>query len=290
MKTNRPFAIDRITPVIGAIITGIDLNSALNDAAVGALYEALVRHRVLIFPDQPLEPIAHQALAERFGQMDKPHPIYPHAEGAPRVTMLENDADRPPDTAEWHTDLTFYDEPPFASILRSIVIPETGGDTLWMSLSAAYEALSDGMKSDLSKVYAHHDMGSFRNDFVHPDGSHTLKDGMAKMGHALHPVVKDHPVTGEKLLYVNQGFTQEIVGVPKPESDRLLTYLFDHMNRPEFQMRLRWKPDTVVMWDNRATMHYACADYLPGYRKMHRVTVINDRRDAVRVQEQDAAE
>jgi len=267
-----------ITPVIGAMVSDIDLNADLADGAIDDIYEALVRHRVLVFANQPLEPVAHQALAARFGEIDKPHQIYPHAEGAPNVTMLENDEDRPPDTAEWHTDLTFYEDPPFASILRSVTVPEVGGDTLWMSLSAAFDALSNGMKADLEGLFAHHDMGSFRNNFVQPDGSHTVNEAMAEMGHALHPIVKDHPITGEKLLYVNSAYTQEIIGMTKGESDRLLAYLFNHMTQPEFQMRLRWTPNTVVMWDNRSTMHYACADYLPGYRKMHRVTVINDRR------------
>lgn len=269
-----------LTPVIGAVVTGIDLNADHPDGVVDALYAGLVEHGVLVFPDQPLEPGRHQALAQRFGTLDKPHPIYPHAKGAPNVTLLENDADRPPDTAEWHTDLTFYADPPFASILRSIVVPPVGGDTLWMSLSAAYDALPAGLKADLDGLHAHHDMGSFRNGYVASDGTHTLGDAMARMGHAVHPVVKPHPVTGRTLLYVNSGFTQEIIGVPKYESDRLLAYLFDHMTRPEFQMRLHWQPDTVVMWDNRATMHYACADYLPAYRKMHRVTVVDDRRAA----------
>jgi taurine dioxygenase len=271
-----------VTPAVGATVTGVDLNADLTDAAIDRLYAALVAHGVLVFPDQALAPDRHQAFAERFGALDKPHPIYPHAPGAPHVTLLENDAARPPDTAEWHTDLTFYADPPFASILCAVSVPPVGGDTLWMSLAAAYDTLPAGMKSDLEGLRAHHDMGSFRNGFVADDGTHTLSDAMQRMGHALHPVVRVHPVSGRRLLYVNSGFTQEIVGLPKYESDRLLAYLFDHMNRPEFQMRLRWRAGTVVMWDNRATMHYACADYLPAYRRMHRVTVIDDRRAARR--------
>ena len=157
--------------------------------------------------------------------------------------------------------------------------PNVGGDTLWASQVAAYDALPPDMKSQISGLSAVHDMGSFRNGFLAGDGGvEALDEAMARIGSALHPMVKHHPVTGRPYLYVNRTFTTLVAGMGKHDSDRLLHYLYDHLDRPEFQVRFRWRENSIAMWDNRVTQHYAVADYMPRHRCMHRVTLVKDRR------------
>lgn len=276
---NSDLRIDPVTPALGANITGIDLSQPTDSDTLDAIYQTLIDHLVIIFPEQTILPAAHLAFAESFGELDQPHHVYPQVPGFERIVLLENDADRPPDTNAWHTDLTYKQNPPFASILYAREVPVTGGDTLWASMYAAYDALPAGMKEQLTSLSAVHDMGSFRNQYVaRENGVQALNEAMAKVGSAVHPMVRNHPVTGRPFLYVNQSFTTHVVGMSSHESHRLLRYLFDHIDQPEFQFRLRWQAKTLVMWDNRVTQHYAVADYTPRYRLMHRVTVIDDRR------------
>ncbi len=276
---NSDLRIDALTPAIGANITAIDISQPIDGDTLDAIYQALIDHLVIIFPEQTILPAAHLAFAESFGELDQSHHVYPHVPGFERIVLLENDADRPPETNAWHTDLTFKQNPPFASILYARAVPVTGGDTLWASMYAAYDALPSGMKEQLAGLSAVHDMGSFRNQYLaRENGVQALNEAMAKVGSAVHPMVRNHPVTGRGFLFVNQSFTTHVVGMSSHESHRLLRYLFDHINQPEFQFRLRWQANSLVMWDNRVTQHYAVADYMPHYRLMHRVTVIDDRR------------
>ncbi len=276
---NSGLRIDALTPAIGANITAIDISQPIDGDTLDAIYQALIDHLVIIFPEQTILPAAHLAFAESFGELDQPHHVYPHVPGFERIVLLENDAERPPDTNAWHTDLTFKQNPPFASILYARAVPVTGGDTLWASMYAAYDALPSGMKEQLAGLSAVHDMGSFRNEYLaRENGIQALNEAMAKVGSAVHPMVRNHPVTGRGFLFVNQSFTTHVVGMSSHDSHRLLRYLFDHINQPEFQCRLRWQANSLVMWDNRVTQHYAVADYMPHYRLMHRVTVIDDRR------------
>ena len=270
--------IKQLTPAIGARITGVNLADPLSEAQLKAIYGALIDHKVIFLPGQSLSAESQLKFAETFGEIDKPHVVYPHVDGFQEVTLLEYDADRPPDTNAWHTDLTFYPNPPFASILHARVIPEIGGDTIWASMYAAWEALSAPMKMELENLEAIHDPGTFRNQFLGQDKNLVcLNNALKNAGSALHPVIQVHPVTGRKFLYVNQSFTNQIYGYSTTDSDRLLQYLYNHINQPEFQVRHRWTEGDVAMWDNRVTQHYAVADYVPQYRRMHRVTVVNDR-------------
>jgi taurine dioxygenase len=221
-------------------------------------------------------------LANSFGEIEPPHPVYPHVKGFPEIVLLENDSNNPPDTDVWHTDVTFKSDPAFASILYSKIIPPTGGDTLWCSLSAIYESLPNDMKKYLESLRAVHDMGDFRNNFINDDNiesAHKLNEGYKKFGNAVHSVIKKHPITNKKFLYINPGFTSQIVGMNMTDSNNLLSYLFNFMNKPEFQIRFRWSANTVAIWDNRCTMHYAIGDYMPHHRQMNRITVLNDKRD-----------
>lgn len=268
----------RLSPAIGAEVTGLSLGEI--DAGVAdEIYQALCKHLVLFFHGQNLSPAAQINFAKHFGELDVPHKIYPAVDGFGEIVKLENDAARPPDNDEWHTDLTYLPKPPFASILQAISIPKLGGDTLWASMVAAYEALPKAMQDELRGLKAVHDMGSFRN---HSLGANldvaNMNKKLQETGSAVHALVKTHPTTGAKYLYANQTFTRHVVGLTSAESDRLLQYLYNHINRPDFQVRLRWANGSVAMWDNRATQHYAVNDYSPAYRCMHRVTVVADRR------------
>lgn len=270
--------IDPITPKIGAEIHGVDLSKPLPESTIEAIYQILVDYLVIFFRDQDISPQAHLDFAQAFGELDQPHPIYPNVPSYEQIVLLENDADNPPDTDDWHTDLTFRQNPPFASILFAHTVPPSGGDTLWANMYEAYSTLPDYIKAGLADLEAVHDMGAFRNDYIAQGGVEALNAAMTKLGSAVHPVVKYHPITQRPYLYVNRSFTVHVLNMLVPESNRLLTYLLDHINNPSFQVRFRWRANSLAMWDNRVTQHYAVADYLPHRRRMHRITVLNDFR------------
>lgn len=273
------FSVQKITPAIGAEISGIDLNDPMDTATQDALYDVLMDNLVIFFRGQDITPERHLEFARSFGTIDKPHPVYAHYPGHENIVVLANDAGNPADTNEWHTDVTFQQEPPFASILVARDVPECGGDTLWASMYAAYDGLPASMKTLLEPMSAVHDMGSFRNNFaVGETSGDKILEAMPRFGTAIHRLVQTHPMTGRKFLFVNQGFTHSLVGVEGDESRRILAYLYDRIDRPEYQIRFRWTNGTVAMWDNRCTQHYAVSDYLPAHRCMNRVTVVNDRR------------
>ena len=277
----KEYTIRQLTPSLGAEITGIDLSNDLSNEQLNQIYDDLIKYNVIFFRDQKISPEKHIEIAKSFGTIEEPHPIYPHVEGFPEIVLLKNDKDNPPDTDEWHTDVTFKSDPPFASILYSKVIPPVGGDTLWCSLSKIYDALPDDLKKYLETLRAIHDMGDFRNNYMQEDdieSAKKLNKGFEEFGHAIHSVVKIHPVSKKKFLYVNPGFTSQIVGMSTPDSNSLLTYLFNMMSKPEFQIRFHWTPDTLAIWDNRWTMDYAIGDYMPHQRTMNRITISNDKR------------
>lgn len=278
----REYSLEQLTPTIGAEISNIDLSQDLSEEKLDQIYQDLIDYKVIFFRNQEISPKNHIALAKSFGEIEPPHPVYPHVRDFPEIVLLENDANNPPDTDEWHTDVTFKSDPAFASILYSKIIPPSGGDTLWCSLSAIYEALPSDTKKYLETLRAVHDMGSFRNNFIDDDNeksAQNVNEGFQKFGNAIHPMVKVHPISKNKLLYINPGFTSQIVGMNMTDSNNLLTYLFNFMNKPEFQIRFKWSANTIAIWDNRCTMHYAIGDYMPHHRQMNRITVLNDKRD-----------
>jgi len=279
MAQDSEVKISPVTPAIGAEISCIDLGQPLDQDTEDQLYDALMKHLVLFFRDQKLSPQAHFDFATSFGEPADPHPVYPNLPGFDRIVVLENDGDRPPDTASWHTDLTFNPEPPFMSVLHAIDVPEIGGDTLWSNMYAAYDNLPADIQALVSKLSAVHDMGTFRNDYLGDEADvDALNQAMTSVGSAVHEMAPVHPVTGKSLLFVNRAFTQQVIGSTKCESDRLLQFLFGHIDSPNYQVRFRWQKDSVAIWDNRTTQHFAVADYLPGYRRMHRVIIKTDRR------------
>ena len=270
--------IEAITPSIGAKISGLSLNKNLNDDICNQIYNALIKHQVVFFRDQDLSPESHLKLAKSFGEPEPPHPVYPHVDGYENIVLLKNDKDDIPNTTDWHKDLTFRANPPFASILHGIKIPDVGGDTLWASMSAAYDNLPDGWKQNLESLEAINDMGTFRNDFYRDGGIESVNNALKNVGSAVHKVVEIHPVSGLKYLNVNQSFTRNIVNESQGQSEHMLQFLYQHISKPEFQVRFRWRNNSVAIWDNRITQHYAVLDYLPNIRHMQRVTVLNDKR------------
>mgnify|MGYP001228992506 FL=1 len=274
--------INKITPKIGAELIGVSFQKSFNNNMLDGIYQALIDNLVVIIRDTNITPKQHIEFAQSFGELDNPHPVYPNVDGYDRIVKLENDANNPPDTDAWHTDLTFKKEQPFASVLVARTVPKVGGDTLWSSCYSAYDRLPKGMKKDFEALQCIHDMGDFRNTFaLDSDGKHgseRLDEGMARFGHNIRKLIGTHPVTGRKFLNFNESFVSHIVGLTMNDSNSLKTFLTNHMNKPEDQIRWRWKEGDLVMWDNRVTMHYAVADYLPEYRCMNRITVVNDKR------------
>ncbi len=275
-----PFEAHPVSATIGAEITGIDLSQPVDAATLAALKGALDRYKVIFFRDQDITPEQQVAFGRLWGELTV-HPFVPHLDHLPEVLVLDNDADNPVFATDvWHSDETFRVEPPFGSILRCVAIPPAGGDTLWCDMVAAHAALSDKMQRFLSGLEAVHDFKPFRHKF---DGLPTrerharLADMEEELPNPTHPVVRTHPSTGEKALFVNRQFTLRIKDMRADESDALLEFLYGQTLIPEYQVRFRWAPHSIAFWDNAPTQHYASNDYYPQKRTMYRVTVKGGR-------------
>jgi len=270
----------KVTPrtvAIGADVAGVDL-AAVDDETFAEMKAALHEHLVLFFHDQELTPDTHMGLAARIGDMEI-HEVFTPLEGYPEISVLEHDAERPPISDSWHSDVTYRPEPSMASVLHAQTIPPSGGDTLWLSAYAAYDTLSAPMQAMLDGLTCEHDfLQAYGGYFTkQKDGAERIRRAREETPPVEHPLVVVHPVTGKRLLYVNPTFTSRITELSKRESDALLHLLFDHLLKPDFQVRFKWCENDVAIWDNRATQHYATGDYYPEYRRMHRVTVGGDR-------------
>lgn len=267
-----------VSPALGAQITGIDLTQPLSDHDQQTIEQALLAHQVLFFRNQNLTPAEHVGFASRFGGLHR-HPIYPSVEEAPDLLLIDTALTDLRDNAIWHTDVTFLAAPAMGSILAAKVVPAYGGDTLWSSSSAAFEALSPAMQSLLQGLTATHELvKSFPIDRFASTPQEVLRYEKAKADHPplSHPVIRTHPVSGRKGLFVNQGFTTRINELSPRESDTILALLFNHISRPEFTIRWQWQANDVAFWDNRITQHYAVDDYRPQRRVMHRATILGD--------------
>ncbi len=270
--------VKRAAAAIGAYVSGVSLQDAMDDAALfDELRRLLLEHGVLFLRDQPLAPAQLQAAASRFGPLFD-HPAYPAAPGADHVHVLESTAEAPSKIEIWHSDMTFSATPPAFTFLHGQIIPEYGGDTLWASAAAAYEALSEPLKGMLSGLTAVHDFRyGFRESLAEPGGEERLAATVAANPPVRHPVVRTHPETGKKALYVNPLFTVRIKELSALESQRTLALLHEHLTTAEFTTRLTWTPETLAIWDNRSTQHKPINDYFPQHRKLHRVTTAGER-------------
>ncbi|MFM0211497.1 TauD/TfdA family dioxygenase [Paraburkholderia sediminicola] len=281
-----PFTVERYTPTIGAAIGGIDLRNPLDDATYLALRRALLKFKVLFFRDQDISPAQHVAVARRFGELEV-HPAFPHHPDHPELVILgRNDKTRGRENL-YHSDVSWREIPSMGSMLRCVQCPEVGGDTIWINMVAAYENLPDDVKARLSNLKAVHDFLPLFGIAVPEDQHDAMR---VKFPPVEHPVVRIHPETGEKILYVNEAFTTHLSNYGRTtardyrigfdyklaEMD-LLQYLFRQAQAPEYQVRLKWQPNTIAFWDNRSCQHYAVQDYFPAPRHMMRATVIGDR-------------
>lgn len=278
MGTYQRIEVEARTRAIGADVHGANLGARPDEETFQEVVAALHEHLVLFFHDQQMSPEDHLAFASRLGRTEV-HEYFTTLDGYPEISVLEHDAEHPPISDSWHSDVSYRAAPSMASVLHARALPTHGGDTLWLSAYAAFDALSKPMQEFLSTLHAEH-------DFLHAyepllakldDGAARIQKAREETPPVIHPVVVTHPVTRRKLLYVNPTFTRAIVELSRNESRALLDMLMAHFRKPDFQVRLKWQENDVAIWDNRATQHYATADYYPEYRRMHRVTVGGDR-------------
>ncbi len=265
-----------INGFIGAEVRGADL-ARLDDASFAALRDALVRYEVIVLRGQRISLDDQMAFGARFGELSV-HPFSPNLEDKPAVIVLDYSADHPASRTDvWHADETFRANPPRATMLRARIVPERGGDTCFASMTAAYRGLSERMKRHVHGLEALHDFKPFRSLFNDtPEHRRRLRELEDEFPNPWHPVVRVHPVSGRRAIYVNPQFTVRIRDLKEDESSALLAFLFAQAGVPEYQLRVKWEVDTVVMWDNRSVQHYAPHDYYPQRRTMERVTIVGD--------------
>jgi taurine dioxygenase len=269
-------AVRPVSSAVGAEILGLDLADSLSDATIDAIRRALFEHGVVFFRDQKLSPEQQAAFARRFGEINV-NRFFKAVDGYPMIAEVRKEPEQTGNIGgSWHTDHSYDQAPAMGSILYALEVPETGGDTLFASMYAAYDALSDGLKQTLEPLQALHSSrhifgveayagrGDLKGRYLNPE---------AATQDAAHPVVVRHPGSGRKALYVNAAFTVRFVGWTAEESRPLLEYLYAHGTRPEFSYRFQWRAGSIAFWDNRCTWHYALNDYHGHRRLMHRITV-----------------
>lgn len=273
-QVSQPIAVQPLAGAVGAEVSGVDLARDLDDATVAALRRIWLDHGVIFFRDQDLPPARFLAFARQFGEVIE----YPFLRGLDEfpeiIPVVKLPHERTNFGGVWHSDTAYLDIPPMATMLVAREVPPHGGDTLFACQSAAYDALSDGMRRMLAGLRA-------VNSSARADVSRTREDRMRDSGRseppkdfaATHPVVRTHPETGRRSLYVNRAHTQSFADMTEAESAPLLEYLFDHQVRPEFTCRFRWQPGSLAFWDNRRVLHNPVNDYHGFRRVMHRVTL-----------------
>lgn len=275
--------VEPISGALGAEIRGVDLSEPLDDETFSEIRQAFLDHSVIFFRDQELTPEQQKAFGLRFGSLNV-HPYVKPLDDHPEVMpIIKEPTDKANFGGGWHSDMTFQEEPVLGTILYALDTPAYGGDTLFASQCLAYERLSDGMKEMLAGLRAVHSAASQYGRQGESARNNSKRSGMtvAVTDEAetttVHPVVRTHPETGRKGLFVNQAFTVKFEGMTRRESRPLLEFLFQQATREEFTCRFRWAPGSVAFWDNRCTQHYALNDYHGQRREMHRVTVNGDK-------------
>jgi taurine dioxygenase len=261
-----------LSPCLGAEVSGLDLSKPLAPTAVKDVETALVEFKVLFFRDQAIDAEQHTRFARHFGDLEI-HPFLPGGK-TPEVIRFAKDQDVVGVENNWHSDVSWRELPSLGSILRACAVPGVGGDTLWSDAEAVYEGLADPLKEEIEDLHAVH-------DFVHTFGLGLSEEERAKKREefppALHPIVRTHPVSGRRCLYVNSIFTSHVQGYDRERSDALLHRLYSEFQIPEYQVRFSWEANSIAFWDNRPTQHYAISDYWPQTRVMERLTLIGDR-------------
>ena len=271
-----------LTPVLGAVVDGVTLEPGIDDATVAAMRAVLLDFKVLFFRGQSLDAADLTKLATRFGEPTPAHPVEPAVEGHPEVLALDSEEGARADV--WHSDLTYQERPPLGAMLHAETVPAVGGDTVWVDMCAAYEALSPTLRAFLETLTATHSSAKADGFFATRDNT----GGAKAMANAAappmqHPVIRVHPETGRRSLFVNPLFTIKIDGLRRAESDALLSVLYDVATRPDGMVRWRWEADDLAFWDNRCTMHYALRDFGAARRNMLRVALEGDRPAGVNI-------
>jgi len=275
MSDYQTITVEPVTPRIGAMISGVNLSGDLGNQQFQEIHDALMRHEVIFFRDQHMTLDQHKAFGALFGQLDV-HPGSPGPEGHPEILVIHADENSNHVAGDsWHSDVSCIAEPPMGSILHLNTIPEGGGgDTLFASAGAAYDGLSDTLKAFLEPLTAiHAGEQVYRGRYKHQG----IDDSGKTYPESEHPVVRTHPVSGRKSLYVNETFTTRIPQLAQKESDAILKLLCDHIKLPQFQVRFKWQKNSVAFWDNRSVQHHAMWDYFPEVRSGYRVTVKGDK-------------
>lgn len=273
---SEPISLRRLTPHLGAEVSGVDLSASQGDATIAEIRDALLDHLVLVFRGQDLTPEQHIDFARRFGEIKHPPVATAHG-GPPEINVLDQTDPRGEGADAWHADNTYTATPPMGSLLRMIQAPSIGGDTAFASMYAAYELLSPEIRTLCDDLVAVHDVTkSLTRAIARGHSTAKLADVQARFPPVEHPVVIVHPETGRRALFVNVNSTVRIQGMSEAESDMLLRFLFDHVKLPELQVRVTWDEGTLVFLDNRCTQHYALADYHER-RVLHRVAVEGTR-------------
>jgi taurine dioxygenase len=272
------FTVHRLGPRFGACISDVDLRAA-SDAQITALRAALTDHKVLVLPDQQLDADSQVAFGRRLGELTASHPVREGIDDAhPEIYELDSYDGGFADI--WHTDVTFVNRPPLGSILRAVTLPAYGGDTNWADLELAYESLSAPVQRLVDQLTAVHDgnkeWGYYLAQRRQGQGSVWEGEVVRRLDPVEHPVVRVHPETGRRSLFVNPGFTTHLKDVSEAESRSLLDLFFAHITKPEHIIRHRWTAGDVVLWDNRSTAHYANRDYGDARRVMQRITLRGD--------------
>jgi len=272
-----PFEVERLGRHLGAEIHGLNLKHGMGPETFRAFEAALIEHKIVVVRDQNLTTAEHVAISRLFGQLEV-HPFRPQGE-FPEILVLDNHKDNPVlSTDVWHSDTTFRLNPTKYTILRCQIMPKVGGDTLWANMEVAYDRLSETFRKMIDGLRAVHDFQNFRVLFKNTEEDLAKLRKMEELyPNPSHPVVRTHPVTGRKSIYVNPQFTVRIEGLEPDESRAILQVLTAQAQVPEYQFRLRWTPGTIVFWDNRSTQHYAANDYYPERRRMERTAVIGDK-------------
>ncbi|GKU83972.1 TauD/TfdA family dioxygenase [Niallia sp. NCCP-28] len=268
------FKVKPLNPIIGAEIEGVDLSKPLSTPLREELNEALLEWKVIFFRNQAITSEQQIAFAKNFGELEV-HPFYNAPTGrAKEVIQFNRNKVQKGFENIWHSDVSFREQPAKAAILRLMKVPPVGGDTLWADMGAAYDNLPDTIKERIDTLQALHD---FTPSFSHLMSPEELLKWQKEFSAVTHPIVRTHPETGRKLLFVNPSFTTRIIGLDEKESEELLQFLFRQTHIPEYQVRFHWEPNSIAFWDNRATQHYAVSDYYPYERLAERVTIAGDR-------------
>lgn len=268
--------IEPLTPGIGAEIPNLDLSEQLTDSVMKELEQALLDWKVLFFRDQTIDVEDQKRVARWFGELDIHPTSAPGAEHAELIRIAEDEKLRAHNDI-WHSDVTFKASPPMGSILRALEMPPVGGDTMFADMYAAYEGLDDEIKVKIDNATALHVWPPGWVDIVMKSQNMDRKEFDHRFPNPEHPVVRTHPQTGRRSLFVNAAFTRQIIGMEKSESDELLTFLYIQATVPEYQCRFRWRKNSVAFWDNRCTQHYALADFYPQKRTVERITICGDK-------------